>query len=212
MLARLAKVIGDCLARALELPQEAAERAAYALENLFLFFLTAVAIVLSSLLLGLFWQSIAAAATGALMRSFSGGAHFSSAWRCISISTILALVFGLVGRVTGPVLTLTVRAILIGAVVVSGMVAFMAYAPSETPAKPIPARQKAALKRLSLALLALWAVGLLALPVGRDLLSASLTGMAWQIMTVTPAGHSFYHFVDRLWAKKGGERQCADCS
>jgi len=201
-------MIGVRLASALEMSSDAAERAAFALENLFLFALTFGAIVLSAALCGLFWPALVASATGAIMRKVSGGAHLNSPWRCILVSTVLALLLGLTGRMGGAVLTLPVIKTVAGFMFIGGFILLLVCAPAEAPAKPIPPRQRAVLKGVSLVFLVVWAVGLFTIHQGRELLGAAMAGMAWQLWTITPAGYSLYHFIDRLWTK-GGERECA---
>lgn len=208
MLAAWSRIIGDRLALALGQTQEAADRAAYALENLFLFLLTLAAIVLTASLAGLFWPTIIAAATGAVMRKASGGAHLSSPWRCILVSTSLGLLLGFTGRLAASFLVLPGVA---GFVVMAGALILFRYAPASTPAKPIPPLQRRTLKVFALILLGLWTLGIFALPVGRDLLGASVAGMTWQLLTITPAGYACYHIIDGLWAK-GGEKKCVSCS
>lgn len=208
MLARFARMIGVRLALALEMSSDAAERAAFALENIFLFLLTLGAIILSAALCGLFWPAVVASATGAIMRKASGGAHLGGPWRCILVSTVLALLLGLAGRIGGAVLTLPVMKIVAGFVFLGGLLLLLLYAPAATPAKPIPPRQGAVLKGLSVIFLVLWTVGSFTINMGRELLGASMAGMVWQLWTITPAGYSLYHIIDGLWAK-GGERECA---
>lgn len=208
MLARLARMMGVRLASALEMSSDAAERAAYALENLFLFVLTLGAIALSAALCGLLWPALVASATGMSMRKASGGAHLEGPWRCILVSTILALFLGLAGRIGGAFLALPVMKTVVGFVFLGGLLLLLRYAPAATPAKPISPRQRAVLKGVSVVILVLWAVGLLTFHMGRELLGASMAGMAWQLWTITPVGYSFYHFIDGLWTK-GGERKCA---
>ncbi|MGE5550128.1 MAG: accessory gene regulator ArgB-like protein, partial [Bacteroidota bacterium] len=138
MLARIARQLGDRLARALELPQEAADRAAYALEILFLYILTLAAIALPAFVLGLFWPAMAATLTAGAMRSVSGGAHLNSPWRCIVLSTLVAVFFGLIGHLLISNVTVLTLGILTGIIVVMGTVIILRYCPADTPAKPIP--------------------------------------------------------------------------
>lgn len=208
MLARLARRIGERLAVALELPETAAERAAFALESLFLFVLTSAAILAAAALCGVFWPALAAAVTGAFLRKLSGGAHFSTPWRCILVSTLLAILFGLAGRLLSPFLARAPLAAVVCATAFAAAAVLSRYAPAETPAKPIPEPQRKTLKALSLLFLAAWMPGMLLLPLGRDLLAASTIGLAWQVFSITPAGYCLYRSIDGLWTG-GGEKECA---
>ena len=216
MLARLARIMGVRLAAALELPQEAADKAAFALENLFLFVATFGAILLSAAVMGLLGPALAASLTGAMMRAVSGGAHLGRPGRCILISTLLALGLGWAGRAAAPFLIPPVSTILALAVGTAGVVVLFLHAPAETPAKPIPAPQRRALRAVSLVLLGAWLLVFLILPSGRDLPAASLFGLLWQILTITPAGYRLYHALDRaadgLTGRKGGEEECGSSS
>ncbi|MCL6614023.1 MAG: accessory gene regulator B family protein [Firmicutes bacterium] len=216
MLARLARIMGMRLAAALELPQEAADKAAFALENLFLFVATFGAILLSAAALDLLWPALAASLTGALMRAASGGAHLGRPGRCILVSTLLALGLGWAGRAAAPFFIPPVSTILVLATAAAGMVVLFLYAPADTPAKPIPVPQRRVLRAASLALLGAWLIALLVLPSGRDLPAASLFGLLWQIFTITPAGYRLYHVLDRaadgLTGRKGGELECGSSS
>lgn len=201
IVADLARSLGNRLAGALELPVEAAERAAYALELLFLDVLTLLAITGFSFLAGVFAPALAATATIMVMRTFSGGAHSDSPWRCLIVSTVLALGLGFLGRAAGPLLTPTVLHSLLGAITIPGLIVVIRHAPADTPAKPIPPRQAKVLKGLALVLLLLWCAGAVLLPVRRDLLAASMGGMIWQIFSVTPAGYWLAARLDRLGRK-----------
>ncbi|MGQ9780129.1 MAG: accessory gene regulator ArgB-like protein [Bacillota bacterium] len=209
MLARLARMMGERLAAALALPSEAADKAAFALENLFLLVATFAAILLSAAALGLLGPALAASLTGALMRAVSGGAHLGRPGRCILVSTLLALGLGWAGRAAAPLFLpplSTVLALLVG---IAGMVVLFLYAPAETPAKPIPPSQRRKLRIASLLFLLLWLLWFFSSRPGRDLPAAGLFGLAWQFLTITPLGYWLYRLVDRvadgLTGRKGGE-------
>ncbi len=204
MLARLARIIGDHLAVSLELPGEAAERAAFALEILMLDVLTIGCILLAAWATGLFWPALAATITAAAMRALAGGAHSESPYVCILMSTFLALACGFLGRWLAPFLTTRLTVILVGVIALAGMAVLSRYAPADTPAKPIPPAQAEVLKRLSLALLALWAAGCLLLPLGPVLRGASIGGISWQLLSVTPTGSMIVRSLDGLFGVRGG--------
>lgn len=209
MFARLARIMGDRLAAALELPPKEADKAAFALENLFLYFTTFGAVIIAAMLLGLLGPALAASLSGAFLRAVSGGAHLSRPGRCLLVSTLLALGFGWAGRAVTPHFIpplLAALAVLVGIV---GAVLLFFYAPAETPAKPIPPVRRRKLKIASFIFLGLW-LGWFFIFRGRQgLPAAGLFGLAWQLLTITPAGYRLYHFLDRvadgLTGRKGGE-------
>lgn len=202
MLAKIARQLGDSLARALELPQEAADRAAYALEILFLYILTLAAIAIPAYLLGLFWPAMAATLTAGAMRSVSGGAHLNSPWRCIVLSSLIAITLGMTSQILDTNVSPFFSAFIAWGTLVLGSIVLFKYSPVDTQAKPIPSNKLIIFKYLSLSVLFLWVIALLFLPLRMNLRWASMLGMIWQITSLTPIGHHVFYSIDKFGQKE----------
>jgi len=203
MFARLAGNLGQRLAASLHLNEDAAERAAYALELLFLDLLTLICIGLAAWLAGAIGPAIAALATTALMRLVSGGAHSESPWVCLALSTVLTIAFGLLGRTMGNFITYSVGLTIAGVIFIGGVIVLAKFAPADSPAKPIKPMQAKKLKILSLVFIAAWVLAMPFVPLKSGLFGASALGMLWQLSSITPAAYGFSRALDRLlWVKE----------
>ncbi|HYG59100.1 MAG TPA: accessory gene regulator B family protein [Symbiobacteriaceae bacterium] len=168
--------------------------------------MTAVNTVTTTLLLGIAaWVTnlgpllAVAALTGASLRVLTGGAHYTSPWRCslASAAAYLGMAFGAMQMGIASPAALGMA----GAVVwAAGTVVIWRFAPTDTKAYPLPEAKRQRLRRLSLAYSAfvaiLWSVAL-AQGVNPVLLAAALLAYGWQLFTVTPAGFTVIRTVDQ---------------
>lgn len=212
----LARSLADALARELSLDQRDRDIAAYALHGLFSVGFYTLLLVLIAWGLGLLAEAGTVALTVAVFRTFMGGAHLATAWRCgISAATVM-IALGFAGRVLAGVPLLDSERLRAAAVVVMALLALWAigrYCPADVPHKPIshPVHRRN-LRIIARVLLGVWAVIALrlAVPGTPRLFWASVLGLALQLFMVTPVGFALCRQLDRLVefiSTKGGGDQ-----
>ncbi|ATW27325.1 hypothetical protein DCMF_23525 [Candidatus Formimonas warabiya] len=168
------------------------------------FILGYLVLIVLAVKLGIFYETITAGLTVSFFRTFSGGAHASSQWRCNLIGLLILIPIGFfvkydylaVNPFLGYLLLLTT---------ILGIWSTYIYAPADTPGKPVTSQvQKKYLRRISFTLLFVWSILCIFLVLYEKnllinrLIFASCLGMVWQIFSITPIGYLFVHFLDSL--------------
>ena len=163
----------------------------------------------SALLLGLWWnivpEILVVAAVWMLIRSFAGGAHLSTLWRCALFSTLAVAALG--GAASFIASSVGHKGILALILFCGAAALFITslWAPADNAKKRIAQkerqnfRRKAVIAELSL-ILFLLAVYFLAGEKYSSLLCAASLSMGAETLTVSPGGYRAIAFLDRLLA------------
>lgn len=202
MFAKIARQCGNRLAAALDRPPEAADIAAYALENIFLTIANLLVIVVTAVVLDLFWPMITACLTGAIFRSVSGGAHLSTSTKCIVFSTVITIMLALIGNI--PIISLHLYHILTILILFLGFSILFKYSPAAHENKPISASSYWALKTVSLCFLLIWGLIIFLSRIDLRLKTVSSLSLLWQLLSITPVSFRLYRVIDHMmsWRKE----------
>lgn len=200
----LAHSLADALARELSLEKRERDIAAYALHGLFSMSFYAILLIISAWSLGVLAEAGAVALTVAVFRTFMGGAHLATAWRCGISATVVMIALGFAGRAVASVPAASAAGIQVGAGLALAVVSAWAiarYCPADVPQKPIthPVHRRN-LRIVSWSLVGLWlVVSLVLVRLGAaKLYWSSALGLAQQLLMVTPAGFALCRQLDRL--------------
>src|SRR5690554_5448120 len=178
---------------------------------------TIAVLVAMSWLAGVLAEALVLAGTSAVLRTFGGGAHLSSGWRCGWASAIAATAAAYVARAAGPAVGAALgggTVWLLGAVGLGVAMVMARLAPVVGPEKPLRSqRHRRTLRTLAVTVSLAWAVlwiGLVSLrDVQPSLWLASTLGLLQEAVSVTPSGGHATRWLDRVLThsfKKGGER------
>lgn len=176
------------------------QRMAYGLEILLGEAIKMTVIIVLSWLLGILAEVLAVTVTAGILRLASGGEHCSEYYRCLIGGTAWFLLLGWgVQSLNG---LWSTEMINLGAALlymVSALI-IIKYAPGETENKPIKSLEERYKYRFwSLVTVIIYAAIMLVLAIfAHPLLLAIGVGMLAQAYTVSPAGYSFIHFIDRV--------------
>ncbi|EEG78046.1 accessory gene regulator ArgB-like protein [Dethiobacter alkaliphilus] len=159
-----------------------------------------LAVIITSLLLNLFYEAMVILFVIMIYRKLSGGAHCISSLGCVVVGTTSVIVLAFLS-IRIPVslqyqLLLTLFPPLIALVIT------YFYAPADVPEKPINnQRQRTALRTLSIICLCIWTatVALAKLPVW--IIYAGSLGILWQAFLLTPAGFSFIKKINPIFSR-----------
>jgi accessory gene regulator B len=163
---------------------------------------TLVALAALAAVLGVLPETVVAAATGALLRRYSGGTHLSGPWRCVVATAISFALCGVGGAQAGRALLVwpaPVRALALGLLALACLCVVLRYAPVEAAMRPLRAEHKGRLRRSGIRM-AMAYVALLALLgwIGSWLAAPVLLGFVMQCFSLTPAGRHFTRIIDRI--------------
>lgn len=190
----------------LGLNKEEEEVAVYSLEMIIYGGAGFLLVCVAGLLLKCVAATLIVLIVGMLLRSFAGGAHSSSPYVCILISTVVVPLLGKLAVVGAPYSSFPVLVLLIGGGFVVSLAVVWRLAPVESPEKPLSsARHRRQLRLLSVVFLCLAVavqVSLLLLsPLSRTAAAilAIEAGLLWQTFSLTHAGHRFAVRVDNLF-------------
>jgi len=209
---RAGQALGEWLGAMFDWSEEDREIAAFSLTLILSSAFFIGLLVLLSVTFRVFLEAFAMALTSGLLRTFAGGAHLSTGWRCGIVSAVAATSFAIASRYIGPLLGAISTALPVTAVIVALIIAaFMAkYAPVDVPEKPITSdRQRRRLRTVSIVLPIAWGCGFAAwlhfgspdIAIGRTLLGsiwlASIIGLMWETFSVVPPGIRFVRWLDQ---------------
>lgn len=196
--------IASYMKNQLNLDSDDKEIIAFSLELLFLRTINTLTIIFLSWIIGAFQESLTVLIIIAFFRSFSGGAHCSSAFRCSILSNLLIPSLGALSKFLSqymtvqPLIFISIISILFSFIVVFKL------APVDSPAKPITSikhrRNLRALSFLFLALIGILQFVLIAFKF-ESLASVTISiniGVLWQAFTLTKQGHTFTNNFDKL--------------
>lgn len=218
---RLAGRMGRWLADQFQWTSDEQEIATFSLLLIISTGFTLVLLVLLGGLAGVMPEVLVMAGTAAVLRTFAGGAHLSSGWRCAWATAGAATIAAYFAHVAGPVVGgwLGDRASWVLVAIGLAVAAVMAgLAPVPAPGKPLRSeRHRRVLRSLAVATTLVWAagwaVGLSRGAVQPSLWLASTLGLLQEALSVTPSGERIARWLDRMLARslvkslmKGGER------
>ncbi len=140
------------------------------------------------------------------LRSFAGGAHSSSPYICILVSTIIVPLLGKLAVTAAPYCSYPALVLVIAGGSIVSLAAVWRLAPAESPKKPISSgRHRRQLRLLSLFFVFLAIAVQVSLLLAGALSHAAATilaiegGLLWQVFSLTKAGHRFAVTVDGLF-------------
>lgn len=199
--------VARSLARSQGLPLEQEEVLLFSLQLLSNQVLGLLAIALAGALAGVLGPTLMATLVAGSLKLFAGGPHMSTSLRCGVFSTVIAVAMGWLAARTAPAVTPGAAAALLAAALLAAAASFWRYTPADTPENPVTdPRRRRRLRRTAFTLLGLWGTGLLfwqglhgteALPFTL----AGTLGLAWQSLSVTPAGYRLVAIGDGLRLK-----------
>lgn len=190
----LAEKIARWFGTNLGLDEDQREVIAYAVITLFLLIIPLFFLLILCWFFGVLYEGLTVALTAAILRSVTGGAHLSSPWRCILISTAVPVLFALGAKAAGPYISAgTMTGILILALS-WGLYTIHLYAPAEVKEKPVKPEKRGVYRRMSFLYTVIWAVfaGYLIYKDAGNLFLATTLGFIWQMITLTPIGFYIY--------------------
>ena len=194
--------MGEALARQVATGRDQAEVFSFGLKLLGGFILGLVMLVALAAPLGVLPHALAAAASGGLLRLFSGGAHSSTPLGCATTGAIVAAAIGLAARAAEGLFSHRLYYLSL-ATLPWIMSSCLVYAPAATPQKPLPPGRHRAFRLLCLVIVCAWSL----LLVSKVFLSpviwfSSALGLSWQAFSLTPTGFAFARRVDRILNRK----------
>lgn len=199
----------------LNLDSDNEEIIAFSLELLFFTLTNITLVLLVSWLIGSFRESLLVLAVIFILKSFSGGAHCSSAFRCTLLSILLIPSFGKLSKFLGhfanekSIILFSIFCFLFSLIIVSML------APVDSPAKPITSvKHKRNLRILSfLFLLFLAAIQFFLIKFKpNNTVSTAIAiniSIFWQSLMLSKQGHFIINCYDgflRDLFRKGGEK------
>lgn len=155
-------------------------------------------------LLGIFTYVLVIMVMVALLRTFSGGAHCSSAVNCTVFGAIMMNLLGLFVKYFPLNRELGFTSMLL--TFLFSLWAICIYAPADTPGKPITTKVKREkLRKRSLITICIWYAVVLGWFSVTDqfnlMMNLTFIGVLWQSFTLTKSGYHFCHLADKILKK-----------
>ncbi len=208
---KLARKFANNIARSLDYDSEKEAVIAYGLIAIIQILVTTLLVLLLGLLVGAPAEALVICFSVSILRQYSGGVHAGSAGLCAGIAAVYCTAAALASRkLLLPVYNPVPMSV---AILITYIISFWIvckYAPVDSPNKPIRTEQKRKrMKRGSLIILffyfALSAILFISGYEFNNINSCGISllfGVAWQVFTLTPAGASLIHRVDKLFGKE----------
>jgi len=136
----LAHRLAAMIAQELSLSDDDREIAAFALHGIFSVSFYLTTLLVTAWIFGLLGSAVMVAATVGVLRTFMGGAHASTAWRCGIIGATLMNSGALLARELQGMAVLKNVEVQLGGALLSAAAALLAihlFCPADVPAKPI---------------------------------------------------------------------------
>ncbi len=208
---RAGQALGEWLGAMFDWSEEDREIAAFSLTLILSSAFFIGLLVILSLTFGVFLEAFAMALASGLLRTFAGGAHLSTGWRCGIVSALAATSVAAASHYLGPLLLASSALPATTVSVALIIAAIMAkYAPVDVQEKPITSdRQRRRLRAVSIVLPIAWGCGFATLlyfgspsiTIGRTTLGAiwiaSMIGLMWETFSVVPPGIRFVRRLDQ---------------
>jgi accessory gene regulator B len=188
---RTVNFVGYRISRAANLAKDREEIIIYGLYSAVIVFGTIAGIILLSCILGVFWYGVIAASSAAILRHFSGGAHFSRPEACMTISS---LIYPVLGYAATKFDSDFAKVFIPGALLLCIICVFL-YSPAEVPEKPLSSGLRRRLRIYSCLCIAAF-IGIACFNRDSGFLVPMVLGLVWQGLSLTPAGFYFYRRTD----------------
>jgi len=191
----------------LGLSRDEEEVAAYSLEMIIYGGTGILMVCIAGWLLKCLTVTLIVLIVGILLRSFSGGAHSSSPYICILVSTIVVSILGKLAVIAAPYFSYSALVLVVAGGFIVSLAVVWRLAPVESPKKPISSeKHRRQLRLLSMVFVFLAVsvqVSLLLLSplihVTAAIILAIEAGLLWQIFSMTQAGHRFAVTIDSIF-------------
>lgn len=199
----LAKSLGEYL----EYSEEQISVLAYGLYGLLQTIFSIFLVIVLGFLLGVMLESLVISFSIAILRKFSGGAHATSAERCLILGTLFAILGALLGHLIFNFIAPPILYYIEFLLFMWSFYTIYKYAPVASPNKPIKSTIKhSRLKQRSILVTSIYFViniMLLFFSIFMEssyvIYSICLTlGMSWQVFTITKSGHRVAQFLDHV--------------
>ena len=196
--------IAKYLVKKTNLTKEKEEVLAYAIEVLSLNLLNVGLTVLIGYLLGVLPGTLVCLLTVFAVRTFSGGAHSDSPWRCAAITALIFPIMALLAKQTMAFINPISIDIFLAASFITSLFTAFVLAPVDSPSAPIiSVKRRRKLKLLSM--LSLTIIGVIAVLSRYGFITGNTElhlciafGALWSSFILTPIGHSFFRAFDGL--------------
>ncbi|MDA3730824.1 accessory gene regulator B family protein [Niameybacter massiliensis] len=202
----LSKVFATHLGKTLHSTEEEIAVMAYGLFALLQTLLSIGIVIAIGAFLGIMFESFILSLSIALLRKYSGGAHATSAERCLFIGTFISILGALLGHKLGLYLTVPLTVYIIFFIFIWNFYIVFKLAPVASPSKPLSSISKQQkLKRGSLTMLLIYLLTVIFLsyitlvshsPFPLIYAFCIMIGMSWQVFTLTTIGHKVASFLD----------------
>lgn len=156
------------------------------------------ALILISLILGIFGVIAVTLLTFVIMRSAAGGYHMDTYGKCMMASLALFILTGLIAQYTGAYWSMTVIILFIALSFVLSIYIIAKWAPRDNPHKPITdPKEIRKLKGLSYTYLLIWLFTVLLLSYFK--LNSYVLSLCFALLvemfTISPAGYAFFDWI-----------------
>jgi accessory gene regulator B len=203
MITRISEALADRLSKKTN-RQDKKDELRYGFEILIGGMITPSLMYAFALIFHVFMICFVLSATFAVFRVITGGYHFSSFWRCLTLTIVIML--GLSKLLEG-VQEFTANQLLVGIIIVTLLGVFISsrYVPATDSYRPKSEQEKRKLKKITMVLLALWfvVIGSLVFLLGsHKLIEATIAGLFAQFMTIIPTGSRVLSFIDKIQFRK----------
>lgn len=208
---KLAKKLANDISRSLGYDGEKEAVIAYGLIAMIQIFVTVLVVLLLGILINAPVEALTVCFSVSILRQYSGGAHAGSAELCTGIGVVYCTAAAFASRklllpLYSPVPMATAMIIIY---IISFLMVYQ-YAPVDSPQKPIRTEQKRKrMRKGSFIILSVYfALSMILFVLGYEFSISNsyaislLLGVSWQIFTLSSAGASLLHNVDKLFRKE----------
>jgi len=184
MLSKISQSLSDIITKELDFDEEKKEVITYSIEYLFLQLFGFITIIIVAFFFGVIKTALIASVFGAVLRKFSGGAHFSSSIMCLSFGAFVYTAIGKIAVTINNFPNFNFNYIFI--FLILSLVIVYRLAPVDSPAKPIHSQDfKNRLKLASLIFVILTIILIFLINSETFQISAAL-GVIYQTATLLP--------------------------
>ncbi|MBS4030177.1 MAG: accessory gene regulator B family protein [Clostridiales bacterium] len=178
----------------------------YGLQSFYGAFTALLSVLILSAAIGIVREAMTVFFVVAVYRKLSGGAHCSTLPGCLTVGTLIIILFAVIIKNAGPTVSGTFLWVTVPSVI--AFIPAYFYAPADVPQKPISSSaQRTMLRRLSFLFIVLWFIMGAYLWAGQkmDLLyfyAAGNLGLLWQSFLLTPPGYRLIEQLSLLFRRR----------
>lgn len=205
---KISNSLAELLGEYLQYSEDQISVLAYGLYGLFQTIFSLFLVIIIGLVLGIMLEALIISFSIAILRKFSGGAHATSAERCLILGTLFAILGGLLGHLIFNLLAPPILYYFEYLLFIWSFYTIYKYAPVASPNKPIKSTIKyTKLKQRSIfVILIYFVISTIILCTSNFLTTSSISiysiclvlGMSWQVFTITKLGHTVARFLDHV--------------